>query len=379
MAMVVRGYKTELDLNQAQCTACLQHAGAARFAYNWGLARSQEVYHATGKRPSAIDLHKELNALKPVQFPWMYEVSKCAMQEALRDLDTAYKHFFRKLTLKKQGKFHGKVGFPKFKKRSKAIGSFRLRGAIHVFADAVQLPRLERLRLHERGYIPTDGKVLSATVSERAGHWFVSVLVAQEIADVRPATGTPLGIDLGVKTLAVCSDGTTFDNPKALRSRLKALRRVSRQHSRKQKGSKNRKKAQRRLARLHARIASIRKDTLQKATSQIVAKIKSPDERPSVIVLEDLHVQGMLKNHRLARAIADVGMYEFKRQLLYKAVWNGVQVKEVSRWYPSSKTCHACGAIRDELGLDERVFVCHACGYTADRDRNAALNLATLA
>src|SRR2546430_12641529 len=137
---VVRGYKTELDLNNEQRTACLKHAGAARFAYNWGLARSQEVYRATGKRPTAIDLHKQLNALKQTDFPWMYEVSKCAVQEALRDLDNAFKHFYRKVTLKKQGKFKGKVGFPTYKKRSKAIGSFRLTGAIHVFQESVQLP-----------------------------------------------------------------------------------------------------------------------------------------------------------------------------------------------------------------------------------------------
>src|ERR1700692_4888379 len=130
---VVRGYKTELDLTNEQGTACLKHAGCTRFAYNWGLARAQEVYRTTGKRPTAIDLHKQLNALKPTDFPWMYEVSKCAMQEALRDLDNAYRHFFRKLKLKNEGKFRGKAGYPKFKKKSKAIGSFRLTGSIKVF------------------------------------------------------------------------------------------------------------------------------------------------------------------------------------------------------------------------------------------------------
>lgn len=161
---VVRGYKTELDLSNEQRTACLEHAGASRFAYNWGLARSKEVYRATGKRPNAIALHKELNALKQSEYPWMYEVSKCAPQEALRDLDTAYKHFFRRVELKKQGKFKGNLGFPKPKKRSKAIGSFRLTGSIKVSCDAVQLPRLGRLRLHEHGFVPTDAKVLSLTL-----------------------------------------------------------------------------------------------------------------------------------------------------------------------------------------------------------------------
>jgi len=127
---VTRGYKTELDLNDAQRTACMKHAGAARFAYNWGLARSQKAYRMTGKRPTTIDLHKQLNALKPSEFPWMYETSKCAPQEALRNLEQAYRNFFRRVELKKQGKWNGKLGFPKFKKRSKAIGSFRLTGSM---------------------------------------------------------------------------------------------------------------------------------------------------------------------------------------------------------------------------------------------------------
>jgi len=173
MATVVRGYKTELDLNNEQRTVCMKHAGASRFAYNFGLARSKEIYHATGRRPTAIDLHKELNALKQTDYPWMYEVSKCAPQEALRDLEQAYRNFFRKVELKKVGKWHGKLGFPKPKKRSKAIGSFRLTGSIHVSADAVQLPRLGRLRLHEHGYIPPGARILSATGSEQAGRWLV--------------------------------------------------------------------------------------------------------------------------------------------------------------------------------------------------------------
>jgi len=146
---VVRGYKTELDLNNEQRITCLKHAGCARFAYNFGLARSQEAYRTTGKRPTAIDLHKDLNALKLTDYPWMYDVSKCAPQEALRDLDKAYKHFYRKLTLKAQGKFRGQLGFPKFKKRSKAIGSFRFTGSIKVFENAVQLPRIGMVRLYE--------------------------------------------------------------------------------------------------------------------------------------------------------------------------------------------------------------------------------------
>jgi putative transposase len=166
MSAIQRAYKTELALNDEQITACRQHAGAARWAYNWGLARKQEAYRATGKTPSAIDLHRELNALKQTDVPWMYAVSKCAPQEALRNLDTAFAHFFRRVRLKKAGKHRGKLGYPQFNTKKRGLGRFRLTGGIDVFADAIQLPRLGRLRLKERGYLPTSGvKILSATVS----------------------------------------------------------------------------------------------------------------------------------------------------------------------------------------------------------------------
>jgi putative transposase len=165
VSTIQRAYKTELALNDKQLTACRQHAGAARWAYNWGLARKQEAYRATGKSPSAIDLHRELNALKQTQVPWMYQVSKCAPQEALRNLDRAFAHFFRRAQLKQQGKLHGKPGYPKRKSKKRGLGSFRLTGAIVVFPGVIQLPRLGQLRLKERGYLPTGGvKVLSATV-----------------------------------------------------------------------------------------------------------------------------------------------------------------------------------------------------------------------
>ncbi len=267
---VTRGYKTELDLNNEQVTACKKHAGAARWAYNWGLTRYQKEYKAGHKIPNAQSLHKELNALKQTDLPWMYELSKCAPQEALRDLEKAFKHFFRKVALKKQGKWKKKCGYPKFRSKKKGIGSFRLTGAIHVEEGHIQLPRLGRLRLKEKGYIPTKGvKILSATVSEQAGRWFVSVQVEEEQPDPRLALGHTVGVDLGIKALATCSDGTVTQNPKALRSNLKKLQRLSRRHSRKQKGSKNRAKAARKLARLHAHIANIRHDIQHKATSWI--------------------------------------------------------------------------------------------------------------
>ncbi len=364
---VTRGYKVELDLTNAQKTACLKHAGASRWAYNWGLSRYEAEYKAGRKTPNAQSLHKELNALKQTDLPWLYEVSKCVPQEALRDLEKAFKHFFRKCKLKKMGKWKGKCGYPRLKSKKKGIGSFRLTGHIHVEEKCVQLPRLGKLRLKERGYLPTQGvKLLSATVSERAGRWFVSIQVEEEQAEPELALGRTIGIDLGIKALATLSDSSVIENPHALRSNLKKLKRLSRQHSRKVKGSKNRRKAVHKLAHLHAHIAHIRQDTLHKATSIITAKTKPNDERPTCIVLEDLNVRGMLKNRRLSRSIADVGFSEMRRQLEYKAKLAGSLVYTVSRWEPSSKTCSWCGWVDEDLQLSDRIFRCQECGYVAE-------------
>jgi len=371
---ITRAYKTALTLNDKQTTACKRHAGAARFAYNWGLARKQEAYAATGKSPSAIDLHRELNALKKTDLPWMYEVSKCAPQEALRNLDSAFAHFFRRCTLKRQGKLKGKLGYPQRKSKKQGVGSFRLTGAIVVFPAAIQLPRLGRLRLKERGYLPTTGvKLLSATVSEQAGHWYVSVQVEQE-GEIAANTGPVVGVDLGVKTLATLSDGTVLPNPRHLKRRLTKLKRLQKAVTRKQHGSQNRKQAARTLAKLYRTIAHQRTNTLHQVTTRLT-------KTKSVIVIEDLNVAGMRTNHQLAQAIADVGFAEFRRQLLYKAHWYGCRVLLASRWEPSSKTCSRCGWVDEDLTLADRVFYCKhpGCGQVLDRDLNAARNLAQLA
>jgi len=376
---IMRGYKTELDLNNRQRTHCLQHAGAARFSYNWGLVRRKAVYEATGQRLTAIDLHKELNRLKKTDYPWMYEVSKCAPQEALRDLDRAYANFFRRVKLKQAGKLSGKVGYPRFKSKKRGVGSFRLTGVIRVFDGHVQLPRLGRLKLKECGYLPTgDVHILSATVSEKAGRWFVSVQVEEEIPDPEPAQGAPVGVDLGITTLATCSNGAVYENPKALHQAQKKLRRLQRRFSRQQKGSRNREKTRRKIACLHFRIANIRRDALHKATSGIVAKTKPPALRPYAVVLEDLNVNGMLKNRCLARAISDVGMHEFRRQISYKTQWSGSEIALADPWYPSSKMCSRCGQVKQALQLSERTYRCEDCGLVIDRDLNAAQHLAQL-
>lgn len=207
---ITRGYRTELDLNNKQITVCKKHAGATRYAYNWGLQRKQEIYQTAGRRISAVELHRELNQLKQTELPWMYEVSKCPPQEALRDLDVAFTNFFRRVQLKKEGKWRGPPGYPTFKTK--------------------------RQGLKECGYVPTSGvHVFSATVSEEAGRWFVSVLLEEEVPDPPAGTSEPIGVDVGINRLAQCSDGRVVENPKALRSELKRLGRPHRHLSRKEK------------------------------------------------------------------------------------------------------------------------------------------------
>ena len=365
---VLRAFKTELDLNNAQKTACARHAGAARWAYNWGLARKIEAYQKGEKVPTAIDLHRELNELKKGELAWMYEVSKCAPQEALRNLDQAYAHFFRRVKEKKAGR-KVQAGFPKFKSKKNGVGSFRLTGAIHVFDNAIQLPRLGVLRLKERGYLPVEGvHILSAAVSERAGRWFVSVQVEMNIPEPVEADKPAVGVDLGILAMATVSDGTRIENPRALKRSLDKIKRLQRVVSRRQKGSANRKKAVRQLAKAHLRVANIRKNALHQATS-LLTKTKS------AIVLEDLNVSGMMKNHHLAQAIADVGFHEFRRQMVYKGLWYGCQIILAPPFYPSTKLCSRSGHIKVEMDLGTRVYACDYCGLMMDRDLNAAINL----
>ncbi len=425
---ITRGYKTQLDPSVKQQILLCQCAGTARFAYNYGLARKQEVYKESGKSISGIDLQRELTARKHSDLPWLRRMSKWIVQNALRDLDDAYTNFFRRVRERKAGKKHHKLGFPKFKSKSQGRGSFRLDKPIHVFEDRIQLPKLGTIRLKEHSYIPTSGvKVLSATVSERAGRWYVSVLVEELVPAAVQASGQSLGVDLGISSLAVCSDGRPpIENPKAFQANLKRLKRYQRHLSRCKKGSKNRQKARAQVARLHARIANIREDALHQATSSIVHAPLAPGERislkahlasllpppktkaeqkktkkqvkklihqtsevnaplrPQVIALEDLHVEGMKRNRKLARAVSDVGMREFRCQVEYKSLWNGEMLLYADRFFPSSKKCHCCGWKWEEMELSDRIFLCQnpdcrMYQVPQDRDKNASENLAELA
>jgi putative transposase len=380
---VLQAYRFALDLAPSGERACRSHAGASRFAWNWGLARCTERYEAEGKWYSAIDLHKLWNAEKKADpaLAWWGENSKCAYQEAFRDLDRALRDFIRSRKGERKGK---RLGFPRFKKRGRCRDSFRLTGVIRCEGTTVTLPRLGALRTFEdtgklAGMIGAGAaRILSATVSRTAQRWFVSLAVeaGREVPERHARPGSAIGVDLGIKALLTGVDDRgrviTAAGPKPLRTSLRKLRRASRAHSRKARGSANRRKSAARLARVHARVASVRADALHKATTEL-------SRRYETVVAEDLNVAGMMKNRKLARAVSDQGFGEARRMLGYKTAWNGGTLIVADRWYPSSKKCSACGAVKAKLSLKERTFRCEHCNHTGDRDVNAARNLLSLA
>jgi putative transposase len=350
-------HKIALDPNKAQREYFARASGVARFAFNWALAEWQTQYKAGGK-PSDVSLRRQLNAIKREQFPWMFDVTKCAVQEAIIDLGAAFRAFFEK-----RGKY------PRFKKKdgrasfcaANEVGTFRADG------KRIKLPVVGWVRMREA--VRFSGPLKRATVSREAGRWYVSIMV--ETDDVKPVEQPlgPVGVDLGVKTLATLSTGESIEGPKAHKAALKRLRRANKALARKRRGSANFRKAKRRLARLHARIANARKDATHKLTTRLA-------KTHSVIGIEDLNVRGMSANRKLARAVMDGGFFEFRRQLEYKARIYGSRVVVADRWYPSSKTCSCCGVVKPTLALSQRTFNCDDCGFEADRDVNAAINLA---
>ncbi len=349
----MQSIKTKLKLNNKQKTILAKHAGVARHAYNWGLGTCISEYQETKKRPSAITLHKRLVAeVKPIN-PWYYQVSKCAPQQALRDLERAFKNF---LTIRGRG-------FPKFKKKGKK-DSFYLEGSIKIIqGNYIKLPRIGIVKTYE---ILPSVIVKNVRISKHANNWYISFKYDNEPTHTAKKRDV-IGVDVGINTLATCSDGTPFANPKAYRQATKRLTRYQRRVNKKKFGSKNRAKAVKRLAILHKKVADIRADTLHQLTTWLA-------KNHSTIVIEDLNVSGMLKNHKLASAIADCGFYELKRQLTYKCEWYGSELVIAPRFYPSSQICSNCGH-QQKMPLNLRTYQCSECGFTADRDFNAAVNL----
>jgi putative transposase len=380
---VTQAYRFALDPSPAQERSLRSHAGAARFAWNWALRKCKDRYSAEKKWYSASELHRLWNAEKKADptLAWWHENSKCAYQESFRDLDRTLRDYVKSKRGERKGR---QLGFPRFKKRGKTRDSFRLTGALHCKRASVTLPRLGTIATHEstrklaRRLESGTARILSATVSRTAQRWYVAftVEVERHIPQRHSRPGTAVGIDLGVKThiTAVDSAGNVIilTGAKPLAARLRRLRRASRAHARKQRGSKNRGESAARLARLHAHIANVRTDSLHKATTMLA-------KRYETIVVEDLNVGGMTRNHRLARAVMDQGFRMTRGLLAYKTTWNGGALAVADRWFPSSKACSGCGAAKAKLALSERVYQCDTCGLVIDRDVNAARNLLNLA
>jgi putative transposase len=363
---MIISHKIRLDPNNKQATYLAKAAGTARFAYNWALAEWQTQYVAwkednSQPKPSQFSLRKQLNAIKREQFPWMLEVTKNAPQMAIIQLGTAFKNFFA-----------GRAKYPQFKKKGKSRDSFTLTNdQFTIDACRIRIPNLGLVRMREA--LRFSGKILSATISRTADQWFASITVDTDSSHLPPAENQGVvGVDLGVSALATLSTREVVAGAKPHKALLSRLQRLSRSLSRKVKGSANRTKAKAKLATLHARIANIRKDSLHQLTTDLTRRFHT-------IGIEDLNVSGMVKNRHLSRAISDMGFFEFRRQLEYKAEMRGAVVVVADRFFASSKTCSACDEKVEKLPLSVRQWDCPTCGASHDRDVNAANVLANYA
>src|SRR2546421_3264085 len=357
--MTKRAYKYRVypTPEQAHNLACT--FGCCRFVYNWALHRRKRAYFDHGVKLYTKDLSAAITALKKEEgTAWLQEVSAVSLQQALRHLDAAYTNFFE-----------GRAEYPTFKKKHHAQSATYTDNAFTLKGDKLTLAKhKEPLPIVWSRPLPDGAQPSSVTVSkDKSGRYFVSLLV-EEGRGTFPFIDKAVGIDLGLKSFLIPSDGETLPNPKYYARDEKKLAKAQRKHARKKKGGKNRDKARKKVARLHARIADTRHDFQQKTSTKLIRENQ-------VICLETLNVKGMLKNHKLAKAISDVGWGEFTRQLEYKAKWYGRTIIKIDRWYPSSKTCSDCGHVLDTLTLDVREWVCPCCGTWHDRDINAAGNI----
>jgi putative transposase len=385
MATVTQAYRFALDPTPRQQRTLASHAGAARLAYNWGLYLVQERLE---QRRAGEDvevpwtlpaLRREWNRAKHEVAPWWAENSKEAYSSGLDGLARALKNWADSRAGRRKGR---PVRFPHRKRKGRCRDACRFTtGAIKVLPDRkhVRLPRIGILKTHEstrklaRRLEHGTARILAATITRTADRWFVSFTV--EVQRTTPAShghDTVVGVDVGVRHLATLSTETIIPNPRALERSLRKLRRLNRQLARRKPSSKRRRQTRRRLARVHARAANLRRDALHKLTTTLATQ-------HATVVVEQLNLAGLVQNRHLARALADTGLAEMRRQLTYKTSWYGSQLVVADRFYPSSKTCSACGWVKAKLTVAERTFSCDTCGLFLDRDLNAARNLAKLA
>ncbi|UYC94087.1 transposase [Clostridium perfringens] len=390
MKKLKRAYKMEINPTDEQKSKIHRTIGVSRFVYNFYIARNKEIYEREGKFVSGMDFSKWLNneyIPNNQEMKWIKEVSSKATKQAIMNGDKAFRDFFKKAK-----------GFPRFKKKKnqdvKAYFPKNNKTDWTLERHRVKIPTLGWVRLKEFGYIPVNSMVKSGTVSQKADRYYVSILVEErDIKISNSNTGMKisntnnegLGIDLGIKEFAVCSDGIKFKNinkTSIIKKVEKKLKREQRKLSRKYESLKIRNKKEKggnvtrqniqkqivKVQKLHQRLTNIRTDYINKIVSSIIK------QKPSYITIEDLNVKGMMKNKHLSKAIASQKFFEFKTKLMSKCKQNDVELRIVDRFYPSSKTCSQCGEIKKDLKLSDRVYKC-SCGFVIDRDLNASINL----
>jgi putative transposase len=354
-----KAYKYRFSPSDEQKRILAQTFGCCRYAYNWALRQRTDAYYQHGERLYYEDTAQRLVLLKKQEETvWLNEVSSVPLQQALRHLDRAFRNFFE-----------GRADYPTFKKKRHQQSATYASNAFTWNGRALTLAKMATsLDITWHRPLPDECKPSSVTITkDEAERYFVSILVEE---DIKPLDVTPkmVGLDLGLKSMVITSDGHTYGNPKFFAKAEKKLAQVQRCHAKKKKGSKNRNKARLKVARVHKKIADRRRDYQHKLSTKIIRENQ-------VVCLESLAVKNMIQNHCLAKAISDVGWSEFIRQLEYKAEWYGRTIVKIDKWYPSSKRCFDCGHVLDSLTLDVRHWVCPECGVAHDRDINAAKNV----
>ena len=378
---MIKSIKVRLNPNNKQLTKLFQYAGCARFAYNWAISREQDNYKQGNKFLSDSELRKEFTQLKKQsEYQWLNEVSNNVTKQAIKDACNTYKRFFK-----------GQCKYPEFKSKKHSTPSFYQDNIkiqftdTHVKVESFSMSKkqnkqkLNWIKLCEKGRIPTDCKYMNPRFTYDGLYWYVSVGIEVNDNTTLPSN-EGIGIDLGIKDLAICSDGNTYKNinktqtVKKLEKKKRRLQRsISRKYEKNKKGANYCKtsniiKREKELLKLNHRLTNVRQNYLHQTTSEIVKR------EPSFICIEDLNVSGMMKNKHLSKAVQQQGFYEFRRQIEYKTMWNNIPVVIADRFFPSSKLCSCCGSIKKDLKLSDRIYKCE-CGNIIDRDYQAALNL----